>query len=184
MITPKIIKQTVEAFSDIHDLAEKNRTRFVVDHRFLYYKLCKMFIPNISLERIGKAVNRNHATVINGLEQFESLFNTHDFAANRTFNLCVDSLRKNTDEKTLEELYSVYEVKQHFKFKHKKLVEKSHRVINKMRRKLDLLSSHRFVKKVLELSDEELDELEFRFNNYFLVKEQMRKNKEKVKINT
>ncbi len=65
----KMIKETVEStFNTFIDV--KSRRRDITYMRAIYYKLCKEFTLE-PLHRIGKTINRNHATVLNGLKTFE-----------------------------------------------------------------------------------------------------------------
>ena len=63
------IKDLVEITSNI-DISKKNRKKHNVISRQIYYKLCKE-LTNSSLEDIGLNINRDHATVINGLNNFK-----------------------------------------------------------------------------------------------------------------
>jgi hypothetical protein len=49
------------------------RTREQVEARSLYYTLIKEIAPKTTLKQIGKSVNKNHATVIHGLNQWDML---------------------------------------------------------------------------------------------------------------
>lgn len=70
------IRQITEQFLDIPDLAEPNRTRNHIHARSIYYEVAKNF-TNSSLAKIGKEINRDHATVIHGLNNFK-LYSFHD----------------------------------------------------------------------------------------------------------
>jgi len=68
-----VIRNAVESMfnTQIHI---PSREREIVYMRSIYYKLCKDFTFE-SLTNIGKAVNKNHATVIHGLKVFDNLIN-------------------------------------------------------------------------------------------------------------
>ena len=55
-------------------IQEESRRRDVVYSRAIYYKLAKDYSGK-SLAKIGKAVNKDHATVIHGLKLFENVIN-------------------------------------------------------------------------------------------------------------
>jgi len=55
------------------DITFKSRSRKFVLARCIFYKLCKQYDSRISLTDIGKTIGRNHATVYNGLNQFDNL---------------------------------------------------------------------------------------------------------------
>lgn len=54
------------------DVSITTRERKKVEGRSLYYTILRELTPTQSLIKIGKSVNRRHATVIHGLAQYES----------------------------------------------------------------------------------------------------------------
>jgi hypothetical protein len=52
---------------------DTTRTREQVEARSLYYTLIKEITPKATLKQIGSSVNKNHATVIYGLNQWDML---------------------------------------------------------------------------------------------------------------
>ena len=52
------------------DITSRKRDHKTVINRWIYFKLASEFTNN-SLHKIGAAINKNHATVIHGLKQFE-----------------------------------------------------------------------------------------------------------------
>ena len=69
---PKKILRMVQKELDIEDISIKNRTREMSQARFIYFKLARKYCRYASLSKIGKAVKRDHATVINGLKKFDT----------------------------------------------------------------------------------------------------------------
>ncbi|WP_167596600.1 helix-turn-helix domain-containing protein [Leeuwenhoekiella sp. ZYFB001] len=69
MIELKTILETVENETGLKIRTHK-RNRNLVYARYIYYRLAKE-ITDTSLDEIGKVVNRDHSTVINGLNKFE-----------------------------------------------------------------------------------------------------------------
>jgi len=68
-----VIKNTVQnTFNTFIDV--KSRKRELVYIRAIYYKLCKEFTFD-SLDKIGKTIGKDHATVIHGLKLFENIIN-------------------------------------------------------------------------------------------------------------
>jgi hypothetical protein len=57
---------------DLEDITIKNRSREMSQARFIYFKLAKKYCRYASLSKIGRVVNRDHATVINGLKKFDA----------------------------------------------------------------------------------------------------------------
>ena len=70
-IQPKNILKMVEEKLQIPNLKIKDRSRDVYQARFIYFKLARKYCKYASLSRIGKEVNRDHATVINGLKKYD-----------------------------------------------------------------------------------------------------------------
>jgi len=54
------------------DVMVSTRERYNVEARCLYYSILKELTPSQSLEKIGRSVNKDHATVIHGLAQYHS----------------------------------------------------------------------------------------------------------------
>lgn len=58
------IKEIVESYFEI-SISRNTRKRQYVEARAIYFKLCRDF-TQLSLEQIGKSVNRDHASVLHG----------------------------------------------------------------------------------------------------------------------
>jgi len=65
------LKKMVEKELKLNNIEQKCRSRELAQARFIYFKLSKFFCPNKSLAAIGREVNRDHATVINGLRKWD-----------------------------------------------------------------------------------------------------------------
>ena len=59
------IKETMETDLNIN-LSEKSRRRVITEARSVYYQVCYTKL-NMTLQEIGKTVNRDHATVLHSL---------------------------------------------------------------------------------------------------------------------
>ena len=68
---------TVTELIDELDLKSKSRKRELVYTRNILYKHLRN--KGMSLQAIGKTFNRDHATVLFGLNQYETLINYDDF---------------------------------------------------------------------------------------------------------
>lgn len=66
----KVIRQVTNA-----DPLAKDRYRHNVDARFMLFKICREFL-NLTFMRIGRLVGKDHATVLYGCKQFDSLIAT------------------------------------------------------------------------------------------------------------
>ena len=72
----EIIKRIVENKFQVN-IDMVTRVRSHVYARYIFYRLCKDF-TFCSLNQIAEVVNKNHATVMHGLQQFENLKFTND----------------------------------------------------------------------------------------------------------
>lgn len=65
------IRSLVEMKLDL-DLSDKSRKRELVYARAIYFKLCRVLTKE-TLYRIGKSLNQNHATVLNGISIYDNV---------------------------------------------------------------------------------------------------------------
>lgn len=72
IVKTKEIFDLVQYELSINNLGSKTRTRELAQARFIYFKLARKFCRYASLSAIGKQVNRDHATVINGLKKYDT----------------------------------------------------------------------------------------------------------------
>lgn len=73
------------------DIDNPSRVRPIVEARFMYYHILHKYY-NFSLNQIGATVNKDHATVLHGLRQFENLYEFDSFFKEKfvSFELLVD----------------------------------------------------------------------------------------------
>ena len=64
------IKEIVESYFEL-SITRNTRKRQYVEARAIYYKLCRIF-TQLSLEQIGKSVNRDHASVLHGVKSINT----------------------------------------------------------------------------------------------------------------
>lgn len=64
------IKEIVENYFDI-SISRTTRKRQYVEARSIYFKLCRDF-TQLSLEQIGKTVNRDHSSVLHGIRSINT----------------------------------------------------------------------------------------------------------------
>ena len=64
------IKEIVESYFEL-SISRNTRKRQYVEARAIYFKLCREF-TQLSLEQIGKSVNRDHASVLHGVRSINT----------------------------------------------------------------------------------------------------------------
>jgi|TARA_R100000084_G_C4590614_1_gene118259 hypothetical protein len=106
----KIIKEAVEKQFDVN-LKQPTRLRNNTNARYIYFRLCKDFTFS-TLYEIGNEVDRHHATVVQGLKQFDNIKFTNDRQYLNPYqelrDFLYDKLSVNKDEDsyiTMKELY-------------------------------------------------------------------------------
>ena len=70
----EIQEQIIEVIERLHNakITTKNRKRENVTARAVYAKLCKDIFPYLSLDKIAKPINRDHATVIHMFKMIDN----------------------------------------------------------------------------------------------------------------
>ena len=91
---PIDILKMVELELDLYNLKTKKRTRELTQARFIYFRLARKFCNYASLAAIGREVNRDHATVLNGLKKYR-IEAMHDDYMNVVYNKIYSELDKN-----------------------------------------------------------------------------------------
>jgi len=91
--TPKFILSLVEEELNIPNLAIKNRSREITQARAIYYKLARKICSYATLKKIGEAVNKDHATVVNGLKTYD-IESHHDVYMNEVYEKIYAKLDK------------------------------------------------------------------------------------------
>jgi hypothetical protein len=69
METEKIIKTVLKVTGK--DFTKESRVRDIVEARAIYYKVMKTLKPNVTLREIGEPLNKNHASVLHILKQYD-----------------------------------------------------------------------------------------------------------------
>ena len=75
-ITPELIIQKACKLRGvtIEELRSNSRIRHIVETRQCICRLLKDYFPKIKLVKIGKYINRDHGTVIHGLDVVETVY--------------------------------------------------------------------------------------------------------------
>ncbi len=86
------IKIIVESVCDIKDLSTRSRKRFIVDCRYVYYYLCQKYVKKFILANCGSEIDRDHASVMHGLKEFDAVFRQSTFTAYDVYLKSLDIL--------------------------------------------------------------------------------------------
>jgi hypothetical protein len=83
-------------------LSNKNRTRFLVELRFIFFFIARQM--RYTLKEIGQHVGkRDHTTVLHGLSTFVNLYET-DARFKMTYNAIIHNIKRDYEPSTLEYL--------------------------------------------------------------------------------
>jgi hypothetical protein len=86
----KIIREVVEQVYGVEDISIISRKKTAVNARFLYFKLCKMYIKKyFTLKACGIEVGRDHATVRHGIIQFNQNIDNNSSIEQRNYHECI-----------------------------------------------------------------------------------------------
>ena len=88
---PIDILKMVEDELNLFNLKTKKRTRELSQARFIYFKLARKFCSYSSLDAIGRAVKRDHATVLHACRKIKELCDT-DLAIRDDYNNLLKAL--------------------------------------------------------------------------------------------
>lgn len=91
-LTPQIIRDYVNEIFDT-DISVKNRKAFYIECRWIYYCLCLTY-GDFTYSEISTAINRVHATAINGIVEFKNYYNY-----NSEFNKKVNSIKEEFEKR-------------------------------------------------------------------------------------
>ena len=182
MITLEQVKETVErvynetALEPILDISIKSRKRDLVDLRFTYFAICKALSKELkkpSLERIGKEVDRDHASVIYGLKEFEHLYGKAGFSGNDIYSACINILAEHAGE-GLSEGAEKQQIIAYYRVQQIKMSAKYREVIVELQNKLKNYRTNPLVDEVAGLDKEDIKELEMKLEVFFKVKKSLK----------
>lgn len=95
-----IIKKKIEELYDLN-LSENTRRREYVEARGFFVKIAKDTLRNVTYEKLGDIINKNHATAIHSKKTIENLL-TYDVDVQKNYQTLLDSLTIN--EENLDDL--------------------------------------------------------------------------------
>lgn len=125
----KGILSLVSSFSRYKDISVRDRDDEICFLRYVYMKLCKEYTRS-NLEEIGLVCGeRNHTTVINGLKQFDLLYNDQKFEKAKKVYLSVSKIlgeRLSNQKKEIDYKEIFFEYVKH----HEEQMEKLQKKVN------------------------------------------------------
>lgn len=158
MYRSKIIRTIVEGYFAVGNLAELGRTRPYPFMRYIYFKLAREFTDE-SLTSIGRTIKKDHATVLHGLQKFDDLcgqkffneFEDHYKVLRNQMQKAMKDGEINEVERTIQ---TAEEIKELYRLKFFRLVEKNHKVIKNMHK----INEFELLPKIAELPADDVDE--------------------------
>ncbi len=104
------IKNIVDKVVGFNIIAKKRQTEYV-DARRIFYKIARTKTKH-SFATIGNALNRDHATALHGIKQFDILIDQNEFLK-YNYDLCLNIVKDNgfddvKDAKTIIEVKKTY----------------------------------------------------------------------------
>ena len=182
-ISLEYIKDLVEASSGATNLKTKQRDDYRAWLRFVCFKLSKDFVikKDASLAKIGKVYNRDHATVLHGIKQFDALFNQKDFEyCKSVYSYCYMVLNNIKESGSTNANKSIkktpFEIHGYYKLRHLSYSKRIRKIFDSMSRKIENLSKRDVFAKIALLSDEDLADFEVRANAFLQMKRINNKN--------
>ena len=160
-INSSTIKKAVESVFDTK-LSIKTRKRNIIYMRAIYYKLCRNLTYE-SLYSIGERVNKDHATVINGLKTFDNLINK---TWEKEYYNIYQNLNKNFENRIkLNKKYQQPEGFYKNKYRIKLLQNKNlYGFTNELLNKLDTMG-HKFTNKLRKQMKKIVDDKNINYND-------------------
>jgi hypothetical protein len=133
-----MIKEIVDNYFELN-LKRNTRKRQYVEARAIFYKLCREF-TKLSLEEIGKQVDRDHASVLHGIRSLNNWIE-YDNRIKNNLRILRNKVRNFEDEKD-----NVIELDESIVLKYvqlKEQVKEQEEIINDLRKALaDITEKH------------------------------------------
>tara|TARA_R110000803_G_scaffold10007_5_gene31099 strand:+ start:2124 stop:2684 length:561 start_codon:yes stop_codon:yes gene_type:complete len=176
-ISLEFIKDLVQTSSGVTNLEEKKRNDHKAWLRFVCFKLSKDFLTKkqAPLRSIGDLYNKDHATVLNGIKQFDSLFNQRDFEyCKNVYSYCYTVLNNIKEKGSTNSKKSIkktpFEIEGYYRLRHISYSLRIRKMFDSMSRKIENLSKRDVFAQIAALSDEDLADFEVRANAFLQMK--------------
>lgn len=123
----EIQEQIIQVIEKIHDakITTKNRKRENVTARAVYAKLCRDIFPHLSLHKIAKPINRNHATIIHMFKMIDQHLKNDNAYINLYKRASVIVNKDIIETKHLKEIYYLESLEQRIIDLSNTLIEKN-----------------------------------------------------------
>ena len=188
-ITPKIIREKLEIEFGT-DLTVKSRKRNIVYQRMVAFKLCRRFTEH-SLTEIADEFNKDHATVIYSLDNFDFHKDQYYFEYyKKVFSRYSEHFIKITENRKdldfLKEIIEIEQLKDAFieeKLKMElELTTMYEGKISELENKIDKYEKYSFFGKIVALPEDNFLEIKDSINAYFIMNG-MNSERKKNRIN-
>lgn len=177
-ITPKFIKKYLEDLTG-EDFSVKGRKRNIVELRWVAFKLTRT-LTRLSLTQIGELYNKDHATVLHGIKQFDLLVDQIDFkTVKELYNRCFQDFKEMADDfDVLNTLQTVKEVKREYEFIINQMAENYKIKTDNQLQQINNFSLSPIFEKITKLPEKEFKELEVRINAFLQMNAMNQQRKE------
>lgn len=183
-ISPTYIKNYIEELTEM-DLTSSSRVRSIVEMRWVAFKLTRV-LTRTSLYKIGELYNKNHATVLYGIKNFDFMYNMEEFNQTKTiykrvYNAFLEiqsyigidgkiETLKELNENFQNQIGSNNETLEFIKFKYENKIDQITEKYNKSVRDLTIknqrFTTNPIFEKITNLPEQEFQDLEIRVNAF------------------
>lgn len=122
----EFIKEVIEGYFDLQ-LIRRTRRRDYIEARAFYYKFCQIYCKQ-TLSKIGRSLNRNHATILNAVNRLEGWL-SYDKRLISYYTELDKIIRDGLRD--IDDQYDYVSVEQLYESKYNDLTEKYKELINK-----------------------------------------------------
>jgi len=166
------IKDLIIQFSGVESFTDRSRELPKPYLRFVFMALCRKFTKR-SFAEIGLACgDRDHGTVINGVNKFNQHYRFDFFNPYRSLFLEISKVLEEKEYHTIAKIKEMsiaeHEIESRNRFIN--FVSKQRPIINRLKRKLDVFRHREVFHQIALLSDDDLEEFETRAKAFLAMK--------------
>lgn len=166
-MNPKEIKYLVQKQCRIKNLESKCRKQDYAFTRYIFFRLCKDFIPDVRLREIGSCIDRDHSTVLHGIKKFDELYDQKVFEDYREHYHTLTLLLKRKQIRELKYNKKIDDLEQYYRVRFLKLVEKQTSYRIALQRKLKRYQKSKVLDQIYGLPEDDFKAFESLVRNYF-----------------